>query len=238
MVIKQIGIVVPAYNEGKRIEETISKLPEKFSIDNTIYKVVKIVVNDGSSDETSKFAYKVPGTTVIDHLLNLGAGGATRTGVNYATRIGCQYVITMDADGQHLVEDVIRVAQESITQGYEFAIGTRLVDAKGMPMHKQVGNFGLSFLTWGIIGVKTTDSQSGLRFFTAKAARAISWRSDNFGFCSEMLISARRHKFKVDEVSIQAVYDDYSKAKGQSSWNAVNILKTLLSAKLRSMIYE
>jgi polyprenyl-phospho-N-acetylgalactosaminyl synthase len=231
-----VYIVVPAYNEGPRVAETIEKVPKSIAIDGNVYHLQVVVANDGSRDNTSLAAQGVKGAIVIDRIINMGAGAATRTGILYAiNQDNCAGIATMDADGQHAIEDVLNVITQSLGNGYDFVIGTRLLNANGMPHHKRIGNFGLSALTWLILGVKSTDSQSGLRYFSPLAAEKIAWHSDGFGFCSEMLISARK---KHHEIGIQAIYDEYSKAKGQSSWNALNIFKTLFSARLRSLLYE
>ncbi len=190
-----------------------------------------VVVNDGSPDNTSSEA-KRAGVTVIDHILNSGAGGATATGLSYANQQGFDYAATMDADGQHAPEDVIHGIQTIEENGADLLIGSRLIDSEGMSRIKVLGNKGLSTVTYLLFGINSTDSQSGLRIFSQRALAELEWKSHGYEFCSEMLWRAHQLGLTIDEYPIQAIYTDYSKGKGQSNWNALNIIRSLLARRL------
>lgn len=238
MTKQTIFVIVPAYNEAGRIKRTVSSIPKTIQVKKKIYHVKTIVVNDGSKDDTQKVLTTIPGIIQLSHIINIGAGGATRTGIAHALSQKPALIVTMDADGQHHHEDLVKVSQEALSNNYDFVIGTRLINPEGMPLRKRVGNRGLSILTYLVLGVWSTDSQSGLRAFSPKAAEIIRWQSNGFGFCSEMLFSSHKHKIQLNEVGIRAIYDEYSMAKGQSNWNALNIIRSLISARTRSIFYE
>jgi glycosyltransferase involved in cell wall biosynthesis len=224
--MKKICVIIPAYNEAEVIANVVREIISKLGSDGDI-----VVVNDGSSDATSKKA-RDAGAIVIDHILNSGAGSATATGLSYANQHGYKFAATMDADGQHSAEDVtkgIRIAQKT---NVDLLIGSRLIDSRGMSRIKTLGNKGLSTITYLLFGVRVTDSQSGLRIFSQKALEQLRWKTSGYEFCSEMIWRAKQIGLTIDEYSIKAIYTDYSKAKGQSNWNAINIIKSLFSRRI------
>lgn len=219
----RVAIVIPAYNEGPVIKSVVAGVDRIFSKSKHTYEVV--VIDDKSTDDTAKNAKKA---TVVSHILNQGAGGATSTGLAYAEQHGFDWVITMDGDGQHDPNDALRCLEHAITKSSDLLIGSRLMDKKGMSKVKLLGNKGLSIITWLLFGVNVTDSQSGLRVFSEKALNTLEWKSTSYDFCSEMIWRAKQNKLKIDEYPIRAIYTDYSKAKGQNNWNAINIVRMLL----------
>ena len=228
---KKVCIIIPAYNESTTITEVIkgirSTLKKRGSFEI-------LVVNDGSKDNTSALALK-SGATVVNHILNTGAGGATATGLGYARQKNFDIAVTMDADGQHSAEDVHKGIQLIETTDYDLLIGSRLIDTDGMSRVKVLGNKGLSLITKVLFGINATDSQSGLRIFSRSAIEQLTWRTHGYEFCSEMLWRAKQLHLNIHEYPIQAIYTEYSKSKGQNNWNAINIVKSLLKRRLAEM---
>lgn len=230
---KKVCIVIPAYNEATVIGDVVGGIISAFA--STPYSVAVVVVNDNSKDSTSSVAKK-SGALVIDHILNSGAGGATATGLSYAEQNGFEIAATMDADGQHKAKDVVRGVDKIITRDDDLLIGSRLIDRKGMSRVKTLGNKGLSFITYLLFGVNTTDSQSGLRIYSRRALEELRWKTNGYEFCSEMLWRAKQQKLQIGEYPIEAIYTDYSKSKGQNNWNAINIVKALLRQRLLEIL--
>lgn len=223
-------MIVPAYNESPVIAEVIKKAKKVFSKDKN-HSIDVVVVNDGSSDNTSSEAKK-GGAIVIDHILNSGAGSATLTGLAYARRYNYDIAATMDADGQHTPDDVLQGIIKSQKTDIDLLIGSRLINSKGMSIVKIIGNKGLSIITFLLFGINVTDSQSGLRIYSRKAIQELSWKSNGFEFCSEMIWRAKQANMKIQEYPIKAIYTDYSRSKGQNNWNGVNIVKRLFKQRL------
>ncbi len=228
----KIGIVIPAYNEAGVISDVLDDVEKAFSNKTAII----IVVNDGSSDTTSQEVAKHKKVILIDHIINMGAGAATRTGLGFAKSAGCEYAVTMDSDGQHHVDDVIKLAKEIRKSKADFIIGSRLIDAQGMPWYRIIGNKFLNFITLILFGVFVSDSQSGLKALNRKALEHIEYRSNNYAFCSEMIWQAKRAKLKIKEISIRAIYTDYSLTKGQSNLDVVHILRQLIKQRLMDLL--
>lgn len=227
-----IGIVVPAYNEARVIAGVLRALPKSI----VGHKTKIIVVNDGSRDETATQAASVPGVTVISHLLNSGAGAATRTGLQYAQQIGCQIVATIDADGQHRPEDLESVVRAALQDKADLIIGSRLINPEGMVRHRLIGNIGLSLFTFLIFGAWVTDSQSGLKAFNARALKKIDFHSNDYAFCSEIIWRAKQQHLRIAEVPIKAIYTEYSLGKGQSKLNGINMLRQMLKRRIMGFL--
>lgn len=229
--MRRVCVVVPAYNEATVIGEVVKSAREVFLKSKKAYDIDIVVVNDGSKDKTASEAKK-GGAIVINHILNSGAGSATLTGLTYARQHNYDIAATMDADGQHAPDDVLE-GIKSIDQGNaDLLIGSRLIDSRGMSKIKVLGNKGLSLFTYLLFGINVTDSQSGLRIFSKRAINGLQWKSTGYEFCSEMIWRAKQARMNVSEYPIKAIYTDYSRAKGQNNWNAINIVKRLCKQRI------
>lgn len=229
---RRVALVLPAYNEGQVIEQVIRGLYKVFNESSYDFQI--IVVDDSSGDFTADLAKK-SGAFVIQHVLNTGSGGATATGLSYASQNGFDMATTSDADGQHSPEDILRGVEILEKCDIDLLIGSRLIDKNGMSRVKLLGNRGLSFITNSLFGVRITDSQSGLRIFSKRALAELKWRTSGYEFCSEMLWRAKQQSLKMGEYPIRAIYTDYSRAKGQNNWNAINIIKSLVQRRIVEM---
>ncbi len=231
----KVALVIPAYNEGKVIADVIRSIKKEFKKTNYIFSVV--VVDDGSKDDTSLQAGRA-GAHVIRHILNTGSGGATATGLSYAHQNGFDIAATLDGDGQHDAGDVRTGIELMASSDHDLLIGSRLIDSTGMSKIKVLGNKGLSYITYVLFGINVTDSQSGMRVFSKRALSELKWKTSGYEFCSEMLWRARQANLNIGEFPIKAIYTDYSSAKGQSNWNALNIVKTLLMRRIVELLSE
>jgi glycosyltransferase involved in cell wall biosynthesis len=228
---KTIMIVMPAYNEAPRIGKVIRSVPKVFTVEGRTYPTRVVIVDDGSKDGTVQEA-KTAGATVLKHVMNSGAGAATRTGLRYAAnQPDIAYVATLDADGQHATSDVERMLGHALKSNADVIIGSRLHagNKQAMPFHRRFGNRGLDMIGRVLFGITTRDTQSGLRLFKAEAVPIIAdYTIDRYGFCTEMLWLAFRAGLRVDEVPTSVTYSAETLAKGQSNWGVVQLLKDLI----------
>jgi len=107
-------VVIPAYNEARFIGSTVLKA---LDFTNCV-----LVVDDGSDDETARIA-KAAGATVVRHECNLGKGAALNSGLRECRQLGAQYVVTLDADGQHLPEEMLAV--DEYKWDHQFDVNTK-----------------------------------------------------------------------------------------------------------------
>ena len=110
----KIGLVIPAYNESATIYDVVKAASEYGQ---------PIVVNDCSSDDTATLAEKA-GAVVVNHATNLGYDGALSSGFTKAKEIGCQFIITLDADGQHNPQLIQQFICE-LDKGADVVLGIR-----------------------------------------------------------------------------------------------------------------
>lgn len=217
-------IVIPAYNEEKTIGKVIDNL-KKQGLKNII------VVDDGSADGTSNIAEKHK-VKVYIHVINRGLGGALNTGISAALMNHADIIVTCDADGQHDPEDVKRVIEIIKKEKIDVVIGSRLINSKGMPFFRKIGNFGLNIITYFLFGAYSTDTQSGLRGFSKNAAKKIEIKTNRMEVSSEIIKEINRNKLKLKEIPIKAIYTDYSIEKGQKNINAFKIIYKLMLRRI------
>jgi UDP-N-acetylglucosamine---dolichyl-phosphate N-acetylglucosaminyltransferase len=213
--------VIPAYNEAGHVGAVVAK---------TLTLVDEVVVvDDGSRDSTSEEA-RAAGAYVCRHLVNRGAGGGTVTGLRAALERGADVVVTLDADGQHVSEEVREVIAPILRGEADFVIGSRLLNPGGMPLSRLIANRIADLCAWVLYGVKVQDSQSGFRAYSRAVVMKMDVRTSRFETITELLGEAHRWGFRITAVPITVIYTEYSMSKGQS-WRVG--LQTLAKLVLR-----
>lgn len=221
----KLVIVIPAFNESRVIDLVLKSLPEKIP---GISQIETVVVDDGSQDETAQIA-KNANITVLTHVFNRGAGAATKTGIDFAKSLQADLIVTFDADGQHDPRDIAKITKPLLEKQADFVIGSRLKKKQKMPLDRFIINWIGNLVTLLLFGAFSTDTQSGLRAFSKKAAALIDFKSDRMEFSSEIIQEARKHNLKIEEVPTAAIYTAYSRSKGQKNLNAFPVfIRTLV----------
>ena len=216
----KITIGIPAYNEEKNIALIITKLKK---ITDSI-----IVCDDGSSDLTGEIAREL-GAIVISHPKNMGYGAAIRSLFLKAKELDLDGLITMDADGQHRIEDVNSVFEPINDEVADIVIGSRFLDKKSeeMPNYRKVGIKIITKVTNLSIKEKLTDSQSGFRAYSKKALQKVIPSDVGMGVSTEILIKASNLELKVAEVPIKVHYDVDTSTHNPVSHGTSVILSTI-----------
>jgi len=218
-------VVVPAYREAAVIRRTVAGLRVRFP--NVV------VVNDGSPDATAEEALAA-GAAVVSHPINLGQGAALQTGIAYALSRGAAYVATFDADGQHRVEDLLRMLAILQAEPLDIVLGSRFAGrAPGLSTARRLALKAAVLLTNLTTGVRLTDAHNGLRVMTADAARRIELRQDQMAHASELVAQVGRLGLRFRELPVTITYTDYSVHKGQRLSNGFRILSDLVSGWLQ-----
>ena len=215
-----IAIVIPAHQEGDRITSVLEAIPKAVSGTS---RVIVIVVDDGSTDGTSRAASQT-GAIVLRHPVDLGAGAALRTGTEAALLLGADIVVHMDADGQHLPEDLPRLIAP-LFAGADAATGIRAF-GRPMPWLFIIGNRFLSWMTRVLFSLENPDTQCAYRAFWARCWPALRWDSRDYAFASEMLVRGQRSSVRWAIVPIRTVYLD--RYKGTGLGDGVRIARKLV----------
>lgn len=207
----KIYIVIPAYNEEKRLGVVLEDILK--------IKLPVIVVDDGSSDKTYELAkrYKV---LTIHHKINLGKGAALKTGCEVAFKLGAEVVILMDSDGQHKISDLTKFIEKINTGKYDIVFGSRNF-SMGVPFVRFMGNKIASVLINIFFGIYVSDIICGYRSLTKKAFKKINWQSSGYEVETEMVVRVNKLNLRYCEVDVETVY--YDKFKGVTVLDALSI---------------
>lgn len=218
-------VLIAAFNEAGALGPVIEGLRARG------YDVV--VVDDGSVDDTARVGREA-GASVVRHPINLGQGAAVQTGIEFGRRNGYARFVTFDADGQHDPDDIARMLELMQRERADFVLGSRFIGATvGMTASRRLLLKLAVLFTRIISGMRLTDAHNGLRAFTAEGARHINLRQNRMAHASEILDQIAASGLRYVECPVTIRYTDYSRAKGQSGFNSVNILLDLLFQRIR-----
>lgn len=220
----KVVVVIPALNEAKVISSVINDVKDKV---NEV-----IVVDDGSIDNTEEVA-KNAGAKVARHFLNRGQGAALQTGISFALKIGADIIVTFDADGQHVAEEIEQVVQPLLLGEVDVVLGSRFLKTENKIPKSRAKLLKLATLfTRVYTGLKVTDAHNGFRAFSRKAAEAITIRQDGMAHASEIIEEIKKHNLKFKEVGVTIKYTYYSLEKGQKLSNAFRIVWDLILGRI------
>jgi polyprenyl-phospho-N-acetylgalactosaminyl synthase len=219
-----VWVIIPVYNEAGIIAEVVQQALKTFP--NIV------CIDDGSRDDSAAEIGRT-GAHLIRHPVNMGQGAGLQTGLRYAlARTGGQYFITFDADGQHRVEDAMAMLEAVRADEADVALGSRFLDrTTHVPLIKRVVLGVVSRLSPTSRKLKLTDAHNGLRVFNRKAASTLRITNNGMAHASELIQRLARSSLRVKEMPVTILYTDYSRSKGQSLYNGVNILFDLSMTK-------
>lgn len=213
-------LVIPLYNEATVVRDVIAEARRTFPH--------IVCVDDGSKDDSVVEAL-AGGAIVLRHPINLGQGAALQTGIAFAReQPGAEYFVTFDSDGQHQVADALDMVERLRTEPLDIIVGSRFLDGRtnASALKKLVLRTAVLFERLST-GVRLTDAHNGLRAFNRRAALALNIRQNRMAHASEIVAQIGSLKLRYAEQPVHIVYTEYSRAKGQSLWNSVNILSEL-----------
>ncbi|WP_205474719.1 glycosyltransferase family 2 protein [Nocardioides sp. SYSU D00038] len=220
-------VVVPMYDEAGVIASVVAELRGRFD------RVV--CVDDGSRDASATLA-AAAGADVVRHPVNLGQGAALETGIRYAlAQPGVDYVVTYDADGQHSLADAEAMVRLARAEGLQVVLGSRfLATLSDVPAGRRRLLRAAVRFTRSTTGLDVTDAHNGLRVLRRDAAAGLRLRLHGMSHASEILGQVARGGYSYAEHPVTIRYTDYSRAKGQRGWNALNIVFDLVVDRLRA----
>lgn len=222
-----VCVVVPMLNEAARVGDVVRDLHQSFS------RVV--CVDDGSVDDSARIA-AAAGASVVRHLVNLGQGAALQTGFMFAlTDPGMNFVVTFDSDGQHRREDAEAMLETARREGVDVVLGSRFLNAADVeiPRLRRLVLRSATRFTRATTGLDLTDTHNGLRVLSRHAVESMDLALNGMAHASELLAHVARGGLTYVEAPVTIDYSHYSRGRGQSNTNALNIAFDLALERLR-----
>lgn len=233
-----IAVLIPTYNNALTLGQVVQ--------DVLRYTQHVIVVNDGSTDATTQVLDQYPIIQRVEYNPNRGKGMALRRGFRYALQQGYQYVITIDADGQHFAADLQLFMEKLQTEKEAIIIGARNLQQENMPGKNSFANRFSNFWFYVETGLKAPDTQSGYRLYPLFLMERMRFWSTKYEFEVEVLVRSAWKGIKINWVPVKVYYPppgervthfrpfrDFSRI---SVLNTVLVLITFLYIKPRDLI--
>jgi glycosyltransferase involved in cell wall biosynthesis len=217
---EKVCVIVPFFNEEQVIDNVISELIREN------YKV--LAVDDGSSDSSYEKIKNLE-CTIIRHPQNFGQGAALQTGMSFAKlNPNLEFFVTFDSDGQHQVANIESVLNPVLKDEADIIFGTRFQDdlTKFTFLKRIILKLAIKY-TQLSTGVALTDTHNGFRAFNRVSIEKIELNFSGMTHASEFVEKAGESNLRIKEMPVHILYTKYSKRKGQSLWNAINILTDL-----------
>jgi glycosyltransferase involved in cell wall biosynthesis len=215
----KITVGIPAYNEEKNIAKIIVKL--KKMVDQIL------VCDDGSTDSTCAIAESL-GVTVIKHPENSGYGMAIRSIFLKAREINADLLVTIDADGQHKIEDINKIIKPIADGRADISIGSRFLEEdNNTPSYRKLGVKVITKVTNSSLTEKVTDAQSGFRAYNNKVLQSLTPSDSGMGISTEILIKSSKLGFKIAEVPTEIQYEGDTSTQNPVSHGTEVLMSTL-----------
>jgi glycosyltransferase involved in cell wall biosynthesis len=236
--LRQIAVLIPAYKP----DEKLIKLAEEL-LRQDFFEI--LIVDDGGGAQYQPIFTELSkmGCRVLVHAINMGKGRAMKTGFNDLLARGCDIrgVVTADADGQHLVKDIIRISDMLLTTESTMVLGKRKF--ADMPLRSRCGNTITRSVFNFVSGQKITDTQTGLRGFPTSALPALlALSGDRYEYEMNMLLEASSLELKLAEIEIETVYIDNNRGSHfnawKDSWRIYKLIILFIGSSLFSFLLD
>ena len=226
-LLEKTLILIPAFNEEKSIQDVLKKCNEYF--------INILLINDGSTDKTAYKAGQFKSVSQIKHCINCGQGTAISTGVNYfINNTNLDYLITFDADGQHIVKDALDMLEYANKYSYDVVFGSRFLNKEkldSVPYKRRLILKIAKIFEKLFYGIELSDAHNGLRVLNRKACKnLLNLDSSSMAHSTEIVKKITKSKLIYSEYPCTVLYNVNGKIS-QSPFNSLNIISDLLQKK-------
>lgn len=200
----KISVILPAYNEEKRIGKTLDVVCNYMEENFTDYEI--LVVDDGSRDNTKEVAQNYPcdKLSLLSYGENRGKGGAVKHGILNSSG---DIVVFTDSDLPYPVENIKKAADLLLSTSADFVLGTRKnTTGKGeYPLIRKLTSFGFSLMVRMIVGLNVSDTQCGFKAFSSACAKEIFKKTTicGWGFDVEAIFIAQKLGYKYKRLTVE-----------------------------------
>jgi len=223
--MKNISIIIPAYNEAVVIGKVLSDLEGVLEGTGLDYEI--IVVNDGSSDGTGEIVRRTR-ATLLENPVNRGYGASLKLGIMQARY---EHILIVDADGTY-PQDAIPALLENADQ-YDMVVGARTGPEVAIPFHRKFPKWVLRKMADYLVGMKIPDLNSGLRIFKKNVAlKFFNILPNGFSFTTTITVALLSNNYQVHYIPI-----NYHKRQGKSKFRPLQDTFNLITLILRTILY-
>lgn len=199
----KLFIQIPCLNELTTIGAVIKSIPKR-ELNKRGFLVKILIIDDGSSDQTSKSAKKAGADFIIKHKRTFGLAKSFSEGLEFCLRKGADIIVNTDGDNQYDQREILKLVDPIISGQADMVIGDRQVKKlETMPLIKKLGNLIGSFVLRSLTGVSVPDASSGFRAFSRELAENFNLQSD-YTYTHETIIQASNKGFKI--ISLPVVF--------------------------------
>ena len=212
----ELSIVIPAYNEEKRLGRTLARIRDYFA-SHAPDAIEIVIVDDGSADATARvaqeWAREMPAVRLVSNGENRGKGYSVRNGMLAARG---RVALFTDADLSSPIEESEKLL-DALAAGNDIAIGSRALDRSLISVHqsrvRELAGMIFNGFVRILTGLRFHDTQCGFKAFVRERCRIIfeQQRIERFGFDPEILFLARRHGLRAAEVPVRWAHDPATK---------------------------
>ena len=194
--MKKVLVVIPAYNEEKNIERVVDNLISNYG------QYDYVVVNDGSTDGTRRVCRK-RGYNLLDLPVNLGLGGAIKSGMKYANYNQYEYVLQFDGDGQHQPQYIEAMIEKMEETNADIVIGSRFVEKRKPLPPRMIGSQLITYAIWFTTrGKYIGDVTSGMRLFNKRMIKRFGYEM-HYSPEPDTLAYLLNRGVKIEEVQVE-----------------------------------
>lgn len=224
--MKNLSVIIPAYNEEKTMEQTVQSLKKELNRLNLNYEI--IVVNDGSTDKTKEILEKIKGIKLINHSENQGYGAALKTGIKNSKY---DWILIIDADKTYPVEAISDLITHA--PNYDMVVGARTGKKAKIPLIRKPAKWVINKLANYLSGIKIPDLNSGLRIIKKSLLEKFIFILPNgFSFTTTITLAALTNSHGVKYIPI-----DYHKRVGKSKIRPIKDTLNFIQLIIRTILY-
>jgi glycosyltransferase involved in cell wall biosynthesis len=218
----KVCVIVPTYNNCKTLKRVLDSVLQ--------YTSNIIIVNDGSTDDTSKILENYPQLVQLHFPENSGKGMALRAGFKKASELNYNYAITIDSDGQHFASDIPIFMETLEKEGDALLIGSRNMMHESVPKKSSFGNRFSNFWFWVETGIRLKDTQSGFRLYPLQLIPR-KYFTTKFEFEIEVIVRSAWKGIPVKNIPIEVLYDPKERVshfRPLKDFTRIGLLNTVL----------
>lgn len=231
-------VIIPAYQPDEKLVKLVRQLKAE-----TDYPIV--IVDDGcTGDSRNVFGQLEADAVILHHEINCGKGKALRTAMEYIYENypHSEGIVTVDADGQHLVKDIVRVSEAWESNKKALVLGSRRFTGK-VPFKSRAGNAITRCVFAVSTGVRVFDTQTGLRAYSAaRIPMMLEMKGDRYEYEINVLLYSTRHKVPIEEVTIDTVYIEDNQSSHfnpiRDAWRIYKMIGLFVASSVAAFVID